>query len=152
MHKKVHRNFFCNWNTGGEHEWFITREMIKPRKGALGSILLTIDSAALKSNGLDLYVLIWKNAGENTKLWNNMCDTIWHIKLKTDRIVYTYAENKGQGEYTTKSYQWLLLERKWDMVFRVGRGILGKGNFIYIVYFYVSWIFTKVIFFLHDKW
>lgn len=41
-----------------------------------------------------------------------MCDTIRHMKFKTDRIVYTDAENKGQGEYTTKSYQWLLWGRK----------------------------------------
>lgn len=146
--RKFTATFFVTEILGGEHEWFITREMVKPQKGALGGILLTIDSAALKSNELDLYVLIWKNAGESTKLWNNICDTIRHIKFKTDRIVYTYAENKGQGEYTTKSYQWLLRGRKWDMVFRVGRGTLGKGNFIYIVYFYVSWIFTRVIFFL----
>lgn len=37
---------------------------------------------------------------------------ILHMKFKADRIVYTYAENKGQGENITKSYQWLLLGGK----------------------------------------
>lgn len=56
-----------------------------------------------------------------------------HKTFKTDRIVYTYAEKKGQEEYIIKSYQWLLLGGEWDLGLRAGRGILG-GAILYILY------------------
>lgn len=46
------------------------------------------------------------------KLWNIRCNMILRMKLKADRIIYSYAENKGQGENITKSYQWLLMRVK----------------------------------------
>ena len=47
--------------------------------------------------------LIWKNQSENSKLWNNICDRISHVKFETDRIAYIWAEKKSQEEHIPKS-------------------------------------------------
>ena len=136
-------HFFVSEVLGRKHKWFVTENAKTKEKDVWSSILLTTYSAAFKKNELELCVLIRKNSSENIKLWNNMCDTVPHLKFKTDRIVYTYAEMKGQGECITK---WLVLGWKWNMGFRARRGILKKGNFICILYFYVSCILTKIVF------
>lgn len=49
--------------------------------------------------------LIWKNPSENSKLWNNICDRISHVKFKPDKVAYVCAERKSQEEHITKSQQ-----------------------------------------------
>ena len=49
--------------------------------------------------------LIRKNQSENSKLWNNICDRISHVKFETDWIAYIWAEKKSQEEHITMSQQ-----------------------------------------------
>lgn len=101
------QHFLLTEILGEKHKWFTSRETVKPKKKKeLNSVLLTFNiySTAFKKNELLLCTDMGKIKSENSKLWNNICDRISHVKFETDKIAYIWAEKKSQGkEHIPKS-------------------------------------------------